>query len=43
VGQLFARVDREVVHNTIGANTRLVHTNLPELPKVARLEVYSGE
>lgn len=43
VGQLFARMDREIVHNTVGANTRLVHTKLPELPKVARLDVYSGD
>mgnify|MGYP000849894742 CR=1 FL=1 len=43
VGQLFARMDREVAHNTVGANTRLIHTNLPEQPKVTRLGVCSGE
>ncbi|MBN1322000.1 MAG: MoaF N-terminal domain-containing protein [Thermoleophilia bacterium] len=43
VGQLFARMDREIVHNTVGANTSLVHTKLPELSEVVRLDVYSGD
>jgi hypothetical protein len=43
VAELFARVDGDVVHSTIGATTELIHTKLPELPDVTRLDVYSGE
>ncbi len=43
VAELFARVDGEVVHSTIGATTKLIHTKLPELPDITRLDVYSGE
>jgi hypothetical protein len=43
VAELFARVDGEVVHSTIGANTTLIHTKLPELPYVTRLDIYSGD
>lgn len=35
--QLFGRVDGHIVHKTIGANTSLIHTRLPELPEVPRL------
>lgn len=42
VAELFARVDGDTVHNTIGADTRLIHTKLPELPEAIRLDVYSG-
>jgi hypothetical protein len=43
VAELFARVDREVVHSTIGANTKLIHTMLPELPDATRLDIYAGD
>ena len=43
VAELFARVEGDVVHNTIGADTTLIHTNLPELPAVTRVDVYSGD
>ncbi len=43
VAELFARVDGEVVHNTIGAYTHLIHTKLPELPNVPRLDIYTGD
>jgi MoaF C-terminal domain/MoaF N-terminal domain len=43
VAEVFARVDGQVVHNTIGATTTLIHTKLPELPDVARVDVYSGD
>jgi hypothetical protein len=43
VAELFARVDGQVVHNTIGAYTHLIHTKLPELPNVTRLDIYAGE
>ncbi|GEM_PF-5642019 len=43
VAELFARVDGQVVHNTIGAYTHLIHTKLPELPNVPRLDIYTGE
>lgn len=43
VAELFARVEGERVHNTIGAYTHLIHTKLPELPNVARLDMFSGE
>ena len=42
VAELFARVDGAVVHSTIGANTTLIHTKLPELPEAVRLDVFSG-
>ncbi len=42
VAELFARVDGRVVHNTIGANTKIIHSLLPELSKAVRLDVYSG-
>ena len=42
VAELFARVDGQVVHNTIGANTRIIHSLLPELPAAVRLDVCSG-
>jgi hypothetical protein len=42
VAELFARVDGQVVHNTIGANTKIIHSLLPELPKAVRLDVFSG-
>jgi hypothetical protein len=43
VCELFARVEGERVHNTIGAHTHLIHTKLDELPDVTRLDVYSGD
>ena len=43
VAELFARVEGDVVHNTIGADTTLIHTKLPELPGVTRVDVYSGD
>jgi hypothetical protein len=43
VAELFARVGGDVVHNTIGADTKLIHSKLPELKDVTRLEVYSGD
>ncbi len=43
VAELFARVEGDVVHNTIGADTTLIHTKLPEIPGVTRLDVYSGD
>jgi hypothetical protein len=43
VAELFARVEGERVHNTIGAYTHLIHTKLPELPNVTRLDIYAGE
>ena len=43
VAELFARVGGDVVHNTIGADTALIHTKLPELPGVIRLDVFSGD
>ncbi len=43
VAELFARVGGDIVHNTIGADTKMIHTKLPELPGVTRIEVFSGE
>ena len=43
VGQVFAIVEGQRVHRTIGAHTHLIHTKLSELPNVTRLDVYSGE
>ncbi len=43
VAELFARVEGEQVHSTIGAYTHLIHTKLPELPNVTRLDIYAGE
>lgn len=43
VAELFARVEGAIVHNTIGANTKLIHSKLPELTDVLRLDVYSGD
>ena len=43
VAELFARVEGERVHSTIGAYTHLIHTKLAELPNVTRLDMYSGE
>jgi hypothetical protein len=43
VAELFARVEGDVVHNMIGADTTLIHTMLPELPGVPRVNVWSGE
>lgn len=43
VAELFARVEGQVVHNTIGAYTHLIHTKLPELPNVTRLDIYTGD
>lgn len=43
VAELFARVDGEVVHSTIGADTKLIHTELRELPDVTRLDIYTGD
>ena len=37
VGQVFGLVDGQLVHNTIGARTSLVHSALAELPDVPRL------
>ncbi len=42
VAELFARVDGQVVHNTIGANTKLIHSLLPELTSTVRLDVFTG-
>ncbi len=43
VAELFARTAGERVHSTIGAYTHLIHTKLPELPNVTRLDMYAGE
>ncbi len=43
VAELFARVEGERVHSTIGAYTHLIHTKLAELPNVTWLDVYAGE
>jgi len=43
VAELFAKVEGDVVHNTIGASTTLIHTKLPEISGVTRVEVYSGD
>jgi hypothetical protein len=43
VAEVFARVEGQRVHNTIGAHTDLIHTKLAELPDVTRLDVYSGD
>jgi hypothetical protein len=43
VAGLFARTGGERVHNTIGAYTHLIHTKLPELPNVTRLDIYAGD
>ena len=43
VAEVFARVDGQVVHNTIGADTTLIHSRLPELPDVTRLDVFVGD
>jgi hypothetical protein len=43
VAELFARVEGNRVHSTIGANTQLIHTKLAELPDVTRLAIYSGD
>jgi hypothetical protein len=43
VAELFARVEGDIVHNTIGADTKLIHTKLPELPDVLHLDLYSGD
>jgi hypothetical protein len=43
VGQVFAIVEGQRVHRTIGAHTHLIHTKLSELPNVTRLDIYSGE
>jgi hypothetical protein len=43
VAELFARNDGQTVHSTIGAYTHLIHTKLPELPNVTRLDIYSGD
>ena len=43
VAELFARVEGDIVHNSIGANTTLIHTTLPELPGVTHLDMYSGD
>jgi hypothetical protein len=43
VAELFARVEGHQVHNTIGANTKIIHSLLPELSNAVRLDVYSGE
>jgi hypothetical protein len=43
VAELFARVEGERVHSTIGAYTHLIHTKLPELPNVTRLDIYAGD
>jgi MoaF C-terminal domain/MoaF N-terminal domain len=42
VAELFARVEGEQVHSTIGAYTHLIHTKLAELPNVTRLDIYAG-
>jgi hypothetical protein len=43
VAELFARVGGDIVHNTIGADTALIHTTLPELPDVPRVNVFTGD
>jgi hypothetical protein len=43
VAELFARDGAQVVHSTIGADTTVIHTKLPELPGATRLDVYSGD
>jgi hypothetical protein len=43
VAELFARVGGDIVHNTIGADTALIHTKLPELPEVPRVNVFTGD
>ncbi len=43
VAELFARVGGDIVHNTIGAETKLIHTKLPELPDVLHVDVYAGD
>jgi hypothetical protein len=43
VAELFARVGGDVVHNSIGADTALIHTKLSEMPDVTRVDVYSGD
>jgi len=43
VAELFARVDGDVVHSTIGATTKLIHTKLPELPDITGLDIFSGD
>ena len=43
VAEVFGRVEGERVHSTIGAKARLIHTKLPELPGVTRLDMYSGD
>jgi len=43
VAELFARVEGERVHSTIGAYTHLIHTKLAELPNVTRVDIYSGD
>jgi hypothetical protein len=43
VAELFARVEGDRVHSTIGADTHLIHTKLPELPDATRLDIFSGD
>lgn len=43
VAELFARVEGERVHSSIGAYTHLIHTKLAELPNVTRLDIYAGD
>ena len=43
VAELFARVEGDRVHSTIGAYTHLIHTKLAELPNVTRLDIFSGD
>jgi hypothetical protein len=43
VAEVFARVEGDRVHNTIGAYTHLIHTKLAELPNVTRLDMYAGD
>ncbi len=42
-GDIFARVEGQRIHNTMGAYTHLIHTKLAELPNVTRLDMYSGD
>jgi hypothetical protein len=42
VAELFARVEGQAVHNTIGANTTVIHSLLPELTNAVRLDVFTG-
>ncbi|OFV84837.1 MAG: hypothetical protein A2W26_08520 [Acidobacteria bacterium RBG_16_64_8] len=42
VGQVFAIVEGQRVHSTIGAHTHLIHSKLSELPNVTWLDVYTG-